>query len=548
MNGNIGNLINACVEIWKAIGIAQKISILLILLFGVSAGITVIYLGSRPDWQILYSGLDEGTASEVYELVRDENVPYRLKNSGRTILVPSSEVYSLRLKATNQGISVGAPDVGWELFDNVKFGLTEKQQEVEFQRAVQGELQRMIVEMPGVKNARVMIAQPKRQVFRGADKDKSTASVMVVMAPGHVMSASQINSIRYLVSSAVDDLMPTDVTVTDNYGKLLAKVDSGNDDGEADTDKLMSLKRTVEMDLKEKAEAILRPILGEGNVMAMVTCELDFNEIDRVSESYDDKSKVVVNEKSIQEESSKSRAPTGGKPGASSNLVAVSDPEGEEEKDNNQASEARRTIENKYLVPKTTERFVKRGPLIKGLSVAVTVAKTGEEARSKVQLEELKALVISAVGAVIDIEGGRVDNVEIIEADFQVADATANKPVVPTMDNLVYNLERLTHSPIIRPLLGLAMLLFLYRVFRANFARDHVEHKDIVSEPFSQGEMFDMRTAEEDQVAATPLSDDAAIAAEINTTSPLELVRAKSESDPLLIAGAVESWLKQESE
>ncbi len=343
MDNGIGNLINACTEIWRSIGVAQKTSIILIMLVGFIAAGTVIYMGSQPDWQILYSSLDEESAGKIYELVKDENIPYRLKNSEKTILVPSKHVYSLRLRAVNEGISIGSSGKGLELFDNVKLGLTEKQQQVGFQRAIQGELERMISEMPGVVSSKVMLSIPNKRVIRSEDKENSTASVLVILDNGWSLAPANVNSIRYMVASAVENMTPNDVTVTDNYGTLLAKQQSGDESDSLESDNHMKLQNRIEQTLKEKAEAILRPIVGHKSVIAMATCSLDFDQVDRVIEMYDDKKKVIVDEKSVAEESSKKEQESKGVTGSGSNLVAVKDPEGKGKNDDMASENIKRT-------------------------------------------------------------------------------------------------------------------------------------------------------------------------------------------------------------
>lgn len=143
MNNIFGNLTYVCGGIWGSIGIAQPVSIVLIGFCGVLVIGVVMYLGTRPNWQMLYANLDSKTAAEIYELAKDNNVPVRLKNSGRTILIPFEHVNDLRLKVAKSHCPVESRGVGLELFDDVKLGLAELQRRAGYQRALQGELPRM---------------------------------------------------------------------------------------------------------------------------------------------------------------------------------------------------------------------------------------------------------------------------------------------------------------------------------------------------------------------------------------------------------------------
>ena len=148
MNGLFRNMTQAFVGIWQQIAIPQKVSIVFVALLTLAALGAVLWFGTRPDWQVLYANLTPESAAKVYELAQDENIPVRLKNSGRTIEVPASFVYHMRLRGTQEGIDVHRDGVGWELFDNLRLGMTENEQRINYQRAVQGELQRMIAEIP----------------------------------------------------------------------------------------------------------------------------------------------------------------------------------------------------------------------------------------------------------------------------------------------------------------------------------------------------------------------------------------------------------------
>ena len=141
-------------------------------------------------------------AAKICDVVHDNGVQTKLTDGGRTVMVPSKDVYNMRMKVATAGVQVDTKGTGLELFDNMQLGLTDRQQQVAYQRAIQGELQRMIVEIPSITDAKVMITLPNKSVFK-KDAGHPSASVLLVMNRGGNLAGDQINSIRYMVASAV---------------------------------------------------------------------------------------------------------------------------------------------------------------------------------------------------------------------------------------------------------------------------------------------------------------------------------------------------------
>ncbi|OGV37903.1 MAG: flagellar M-ring protein FliF [Lentisphaerae bacterium GWF2_45_14] len=481
MDGIFGNLLNALAEIWKNIGVTQKVSIVLIGIVTILATGVIIYVGSQPDWQVLYANLDQKTAAQVYDMVKEGGTEVKLTNSGRTIMVPSKEVYALRLKVAGEGISIEKTGVGLEIFEKLKLGATDREQQIAYQRAIQGELERMINEMPGILSSKVLLTMPGKKVFR-KDKERPSASVMLVLENSISMASQQINSIRYMVASAVSGMTSQDVTIADNRGNLLVRQVGDDEEYDGDTSRHLEISEKTERALKEKAEAILRPIVGFENVVAMVSCEMDFNNIDRVVETYNPDGAVAITEKTTTESNSKVNAANknGGPVGMASNMNQVVDvanagkskaPGAE-----NVSEESRKTVERNFVVPKTVERTSVKGPRIKKLTVAVTIARElgeGKSLRSPEELKKFEGLVSSAVGVENYFTAEELKKNPIVTVQempfMQIA-----KPELPAevvTDKIVYELEKYSKSPLIRPVVGFGILALLYLVFRKYFNR-----------------------------------------------------------------------------
>ncbi|OGV52608.1 MAG: flagellar M-ring protein FliF [Lentisphaerae bacterium GWF2_44_16] len=541
MNNIFTNLINALSEIWKNIGVSQKISIVLVGVLTLGATAAIVYMGSRPDWQVLYAGLDTKTAAKIYDIVSGSEVPVKLTDGGRTIMVPNSEVYKMRLKTANEGVATERSGTGLEIFDNMKLGLTDKQQQVAFQRAIQGELERMICAMPGISSAKIILTLPQKSVFR-KDKQHPSASVMLMMQPGRSATSEQVNSIRYLVSSAVTGMNAQDVTITDSRGTLLVRQVAEDEVGNGDSSGQMEMSSRLERQLKEKAESILRPIVGPEKVVAVVSCDIDFDNIDRVTELYDSEKAVIISEKTVTEENSKmGGSSNGGKVGTASNmannLVDVKNPSAQvpEEK---MSQEQKKTAERKYVVPKTVEKKTMKGGRIKKLTVAVSIAKKADgKSWSDAEKEDFKELVSKAVGignyfSAEDLKKSPV--VTVKEMDFIVPDIK-DIPQMSMPDKLAMNVERVSKSPLVRPVAGFILLLVLYRIFRKYFNKTSVEGTELsLSGGGAPAAVYGedvkrIETAEEKQHS------------EIGDM--MDSIQEKANSSPQTVANIMEKWL-----
>ncbi|HNQ04486.1 MAG TPA: flagellar basal-body MS-ring/collar protein FliF [Thiobacillaceae bacterium] len=242
-----------------------------------------LFLWSRgPDYRVLFSNLSEKDAGAVTASLQQMNVPYKTE-AGGTLLVPGDQVYDLRFRLAAQGLPKGGA-VGFELLDAGKLGMTQFQEQVAYQRGLEGELARTIQSLSPVQSARVHLAIPKPSVFI-RDRQSPSASVLVNMHPGRVLDAGQVQSIVHLVSSSVSELSPGNVTVVDQAGNLLttrkeAGAMQGLDAGQLD------YVRQMEGYFASRIEAIVSPIVGQGNVKAEVRADLDFSESEATSETY----------------------------------------------------------------------------------------------------------------------------------------------------------------------------------------------------------------------------------------------------------------------
>ncbi|MBI5938127.1 MAG: flagellar M-ring protein FliF [Betaproteobacteria bacterium] len=261
----------------------RKFAVLVSLAAAVALVVGLFLWARTPDYRVLFSNLSERDGGAVVTALQQMNVPYKMAEGSGAILVPSEQVYDLRFRLASQGLPRGGA-VGFELMDNAKIGMTQFQEQVTYQRALEGELARTIQALSPVDSARVHLAIPKPSVFI-RDKQEPSASVFVNLYAGRALDVAQVNSIVHLVSSSVPELTPEHVTVVDQAGRLLTgKNDAGSLRG-LNAGQLDYL-REVESYYAKRVESIVSPIVGDGNVRAEVRADLDFSEIESTSESY----------------------------------------------------------------------------------------------------------------------------------------------------------------------------------------------------------------------------------------------------------------------
>lgn len=300
----------------------QKIAAGAALAFAIALVVGVILWSRQPDYAVLFSNLEEKDGGAVVASLQQQNVPYKFSENGNAILVPSSQVHDLRLRMAAQGIPKGGL-VGFELMENQKLGLSQFHEQVNFQRALEGELSRTISAIASVAAARVHLAIPKQTAFL-RDEQKPTASVMVHLHTGRALDPTQIAGIVHLIASSVPQLTNDNVSVIDQNGNLLTKKpDPLRANGALDASQIL-YTRELEEGFIERVNAILTPLFGKGNFRAQVSADVDFNVTEQTAETYRPNPSPEQSIRSQQSSESQTRelAPQG-VPGALTNQPPV---------------------------------------------------------------------------------------------------------------------------------------------------------------------------------------------------------------------------------
>jgi flagellar M-ring protein FliF len=275
---------------------------------------------SSPNYSVLFTNLSDRDGGAVIAQLSQMNVPYRNADGG-TILVPADKVHEARLKLASQGLPKGSI-VGFEILESQKFGLTQFQEQLNYQRGLEGELARSIQSLAPVASARVHLALPKSSGFL-RDHQAPTASVLLQLHPGKTLDRAQVAGIVHLVASSVPELTTKNVSVVDQHGTLLASQSEGQ--GALDGEQLDYVSQIESATIK-RIEDILEPIVGRANVRAQVTADVDFSNVEQMDESYKPNQgadKAAIRSQSSTENSQAGSAGPQGVPGALSNQPPV---------------------------------------------------------------------------------------------------------------------------------------------------------------------------------------------------------------------------------
>lgn len=423
MGNSLGLLGRQLGEIWHHFGVNQKVNTILALfiVIGVIGGL--LYWSSIPSYRLLYSGLTMEDAAAAQEKLSDEKVPVQLKDSGTSIYVPAGDVYRCRLLLVADGIPKNAT-TGFELFEQPKLGLTDFAQKVNYQRALQGELERTISAMEGITSAKVLLVLPKDKVFASESDKKATASIMLNVVGGTVLTPLHVRSIKQLVGSSVPGLSANSIAITDQYGRMLAKGSSDSDAGIEAANEQLEAQAKLEELLAAKAQAMLDMAFGIGKSIVRVSALMDFSQIEKRDEKLDAENRVVISENIMSENTSTPGMSSGGP-------ASVNVGDGKVSMDQSLSTTKKEDINTEYKVPSGYEHKIEKGARITSLSVSVCVAK-GETARTPEQLKSLENMVKSAVG-IVDGSLTRKDTIQVVEMEFPVPEPMAKASFLQSM-------------------------------------------------------------------------------------------------------------------
>lgn len=521
----------------------------------VAVAIAAIVLGRQPDYRVLFANLSDKDGGAIVAQLSQMNVPYKHADGGGAILVPADRVHDVRLRLATQGLPKGSV-AGFELMESSKFGMTQFQERLNFQRGLEGELTRSIQALSSVQGARVHLALPNQNGFF-REQQKPSASVLVSLHPGRVLDRAQLAGIVHLVASSVPELAPSAVSVLDDTGKLLSQSPDAASGSGVDAQQLLYVQQ-IEQQYARRIMDILEPVVGRNNVKAQVSAEVDFSQTESTSEQHRPNlapdASAIRSQQVVESNGPQGAALPTGVPGAASNQPPASsaapingaNPPLAAANGQQQgalgAGSKRESVIN-YEVDKTVRVTRGGSGAVKRLSAAVVVnyrsaedkGKTVAKALTPEQLEQMTALVRETIG----FNKERGDSVNLMNTPFQV-DAAPVSDVPLWKQPEMLDLAKSFAWPVGAVLFAALVLLGLVRPALKGVARPRAI-------PVAGGRV-DALEAEQPERPALPAPTKKD---ELLPVSPeqmrLEEARVLAKENPMAVANILKTWVNGDS-
>lgn len=553
---NDATMIRPTTELPTILGITDTPGLRTIIL-SVGAAITLavmvgVWLWSQqPDYKVLFSNFNDRDGGAIVASLQQMNVPYKYSEGGSAILVPSNQVHDARLKLASQGLPKGG-NVGFELMENQKLGISQFLEQVNFQRALEGELARSIQAVSAVQTARVHLAIPKSNVFI-REQQKPTASVLLNLYPGRTMDQQQVNAILHLVASSVPELSSKNVTIVDQNGNLLSDTSKQATNNNLDPSQLKYVQE-YQQNIVKRIESIISPIVGPQNVRAEATADIDFSRSEQAAESYRPNSPPESSTMRSQQssESYNKGSNASGIPGALSNqppapsTAPITAPAAA-----NQSAAASSTgLTQKdstinYEVDKTIRYTQQPMGGVKRLSVAIVInyksetdksGKITSKALTEIEKTQISDLAKEAMG----FNKERGDTLNLVNSPFATPEkeAIVEVPIWKQPDTIQMAKE------IGRYLVAGLILMYLFfgflkptlkKIMRKQTDREKREEKQHNKE--MEEELGDDSVVNLSESAAKQITE-----YEIN----MEMAKQLATSDPKIVANVIKTWVSNE--
>lgn len=518
----------------------------LLLLAGVAAVMAVMAVfwlwSQQPDYRVLFSNYSDKDGGSIVAALEKMNVPYKFSESGTAILVPAAQVHQARLKLASDGLPKGG-NIGFEILENQKFGVSQFVEQVNFQRALEGELERSIQSIGAVEVARIHLAIPKASVFV-RDQQKPTASVLLNLRAGRSLDAQQVGAVVHLVASSVPDLPAANVTVVDQNGNLLSDTSKKMGANNLDPTQLKYVD-DIQQSIAKRVESIITPIVGAKNVRAEASAEIDFSSLEQAAETYKPNQKpedvVVRSMQSNESLSSNGNGVASGVPGALSNqppanaTAPITAPAGTEAAAGTATAavpiDSQKNVTTNYEVDKTVRYVQQAMGGIKRLNVAVVVnnmpvvdkkGKVTYRPLTAAEKQQINDLAMQAMG----FNKERGDSLTVVNSSFagEPAEIVPEVPLWKNPETIEYAKDAL------RFIVGIVVLFMLY-----SRALKPMLNKLVTASPKSlkapDGEDAIVNLSGEQAKLAAPAFDQNLVAA-----------KQMAKENPRMVANVVANW------
>ncbi len=471
------------------IGVAGLLSIFLFFLLWIN----------KEDYQVLYTNVVPEDANKIVTFLKDNNVSYQLLDGGSTITVPEKQVYDLRVRVAGEANLIGA-GIGFEIFDDVKVGQTEFVQQINYQRALQGELSRTLTELPNVENARVHLVIPQRSLFI-EEQQPTSASVIIRLKDVHAtMSKKEIDSIVSFLAMSVEGLSKHNISISDSAGRALY---TPEEDGIGAVNTQLEYRMRLEAVLERRISELLDPILGPGKAIPKVAADLDYSQRTLRSETYDPDGQVVRSEQKSEETQRGEAGIDGGSPDPNFRgdglTGSLSTQEGQREQST-----------TNYEINKVEENIIGQMGEIKRLTIGVAIDGTYARdengimqyvPRTEQELRQIQQLVAQTVG----YNSVRGDSIEISNLAFGTNEIFEQD----SMEMFIAFADRMA-KPLLTALLAFLFIMLIVRPVIMSMIRPRVESSEILEGleglPAAE-EQFALYQAQEEEARLKEIED-----------------------------------------
>jgi flagellar M-ring protein FliF len=550
-----GNNMAATARGFSALPGQSKIGLLIGVAALFAATIAVMLWLRTPEYRVLFSNLSDRDGGAIVAALGQMHVPYRFTDGGGAILVPATQVHDARLRLASQGLPKGS-NVGFELMEAQRFGLTQFQEQINYQRALEGELSRSIQSLSAVQTARVHLAIPKPSVFL-RETQKPTASVLLTMYPGKTLERTQVSGIVHLVASSIPELQVRNVSVLDQSGALLSSQGSDND-GRLDPSQLAYIN-SIEASYIKRITEILEPIVGRNNFRAQVTADVDFTVTEFTDEQFKpnrNQQAATIRSEQLSESSAAANAqgaqgipgvlpglPVGNANNAQAPASPTTPPAGVPESSvKNPASAQRSTVVN-YEVDKSIRHTRAQVGGIKRLSTAVVVnfrKPADPDGKPEPLKEEDVAQIEAVVREAIGFKQDRGDTLRITTAPFSVetVEAAPEVPLWQRPETMSYGIEI---AKWVAGFVVLMIMLFgvLRPILRQLASNAGGTSMGLLGQPGSGSQAI----AADGSIVTLSGGTSAQVGHTTVENASLNKARSLAKEDPRLVATVVRSWV-----
>jgi len=527
----------------------------------VAIGTVVALWTSEPNYAPLYSNMSGQDTAQIVDMLRSNDIDFKLDASSGSIMVDQAKLPEARLKVAAQGLPSATP-LGMEMLQGDQgLGTSQFIETARYNHALEAELVRSVESIRSVEKARIHLAMPKQSIFI-RNRIKPSASVVIKLYPGRVLSPGQVDAIVQMVAASIPMLEGSEVAVVDQFGRLLTQDD---DAGMAQTNKQYDYSRLLEDNMADRIIQLLQPIVGNGKVNAQVAAQLDFAIIESTREAFDPERSVIRSEQ-ISEEKNTSLSNVFGIPGALSNKPPVEgNTEAKADKDTAEIEETRPTSQNSsstrnFEVDRIISHTNSQVGSIQRLSVAVviddksTIAADGSIEKTAYSDEDI-ARFVTLVKETIGFDVNRGDSVSVINTSF----LQIEQEVIAEMPWWQSILHETWILNLAKQVFGAIGLLIIYLIFGRPFLRTLLPNRievDVQSQALatnnSTGNAASMsQGGERSSMALLNLSEDpnnqAASMRRKDATydQKVDMARSLVLEDPARVANVMKNWVSE---